>query len=460
LDLQEKNKLYRALPSVDKLLNQTQVSASLPPALVTSLARKVLDNTRKMIEAGEATEVIALETLVARLEQEVNTILELSLCPVINATGVVLHTNLGRAPLSQAAAKAAATIASNFSTLEFDLATGERGCRLDHVSALLAQVSGAEAGIVVNNCASAILMVLTCFARDREMILSRSQAVEIGGSFRIPDVMAQSGVRLVEVGTTNKTYAHDYTAAISPTTWGFMHVHSSNFKIIGFTHNPTLAELAQLAHAHNLVLIDDLGSGALLDTAQYGLAHEPTVQESLAAGTDLVLFSGDKLLGGPQAGLIVGRQALIDKLKKHPLARALRVDKMTLAALQVTLQHYLKGETTTHIPSWHMLAQTPTQLEQRAAAWLEQLGAWPGAKLIPGFSTVGGGSLPGETLPTYLLALPALSNRSIDALTTALRKHTPPLIGRVERETLLLDPRTVLAGEDEIVVAALKQLLS
>lgn len=457
--------LYRTLPAIDKLLRQTCImelveSENLPHSLMTKLAREVLATARKQIESGGAAEVVSLEALVTRLEDEVAAVLALSLRKVINATGVVIHTNLGRAPLSRAATEAVSQIADGFSTLEFDLETAARGSRLAHVSDLIARLSGAEAGIVVNNCASAVFMVLSCFAPTREVILSRSQAVEIGGSFRIPDVMAQTGARLVEVGTTNKTYAHDYAEAVTPITVALMHVHSSNFKIIGFTHTPTLEEMAQVAHAHHLLLIDDLGSGALLDTVRYGLSHEPMVQESIAAGADLVLFSGDKLLGGPQGGLIAGRKVLIDKLKKHPLARALRIDKMTLAALQVTLQHYLKDEASQHIPVWQMLSQTPAQIQVRAQGWLARLTEWPGAAIIDGFSTVGGGSLPGETLPTRLLALPALVARSVDSLTASLRKNNPPIIGRVERETLLLDPRTVLPGEDELLIAALQRLVT
>ena len=456
--------LYRALPAIDKLLRQPPIvelveTESLPPSLLTELARQVLAAARKQIESGGTAAEVSLEALVAHLEDEVAKVLELSLRKVINATGVVIHTNLGRAPLSRAATGAVGQIADGFSTLEFDLETASRGSRLAHVEDLIARLSGAEAGIVVNNCASAVFMVLSCFAPTREVILSRSQAVEIGGSFRIPDVMAQTGARLVEVGTTNKTYAHDYAEAITSNTIALMHVHSSNFKIIGFTHTPTLAEMAQVAHTNHLLLIDDLGSGALLDTAHYGLSHEPMVQESIAAGADLVLFSGDKLLGGPQGGLIAGRKALIDKLKKHPLARALRTDKMTLAALQVTLQHYLKNEAVQHIPVWQMLSQTPTQIGERAQAWLTRLTDWPGAAIIDGFSTVGGGSLPGETLPTRLLALPTLPSRSADSLTATLRKNNPPIIGRVEREKLLFDPRTVLPGEDELLIAALGGLL-
>jgi len=300
-------------------------------------------------------------------------------------------------------------------------------------------------------------MVLAAFARDKEVIVSRGQAVEIGGAFRIPDVITQGGGKLVEVGTTNKTYQRDYEAVISPNTAMLLRVHSSNFKVIGFTHTTTLEEMAELAQKHNLILADDLGSGTFIDTARYGLAHEPTVQESIAAGAQLVTFSGDKLLGGPQAGLIAGKKELIEKLKKHPLARALRLDKMTLAALQVTLLHYLRGEAERKIPVWQMISLSLSQIEQRAEGWRQALSEiWPGVSTSAGTSTIGGGSLPGETLPTCLLSLPPLPERSSTALMAALRHNRPPIIARVERDRLLFDPRTVLPNQDEALLEGLR----
>jgi L-seryl-tRNA(Ser) seleniumtransferase len=392
--------------------------------------------------------------------EEVSEALEGSLREVINASGVILHTNLGRAPLSREAAEAVQRVSGLYNNLEYDLESGERGSRMSHVSDIVARLSGAEAALVVNNNAAAVFMALSAFARDREVILSRGQAVEIGGSFRIPDVMTQSGAKLVEVGTTNKTYIRDYEAAITPQTAMLMRVHSSNFKVIGFTHSASLEEMAQLAEERGLILVDDLGSGTFMDTARYGLAHEPTVPESIRAGAHLVTFSGDKLLGGPQAGLIAGKKALIDRLKKHPLARALRVDKMTIAALQVTLQHYLKDEAERKIPVWQMMSRSTESLKRQAESWRERLAqSWPGAATLEGLSTVGGGSLPGEVVPTWLLALPVPPGRSADNLTAQLRHHRPPVVGRVERETLLFDPRTVLPDQEEILLGALEKLV-
>ncbi len=460
--------LLRGLPSVDKLLKaeglQTLIEdEGVPRELLLELAREILDGVRGAVRRGEITNGanLSLEALAGRVAEEAAEVLEGSLREVINAAGVILHTNLGRAPLSREAAEAVQRVSGLYNNLEYDLESGERGSRMAHVSDLVARLCGAETALVINNNAAAVFMVLSAFAKEREVILSRGQAVEIGGSFRIPDVMTQSGTRLVEVGTTNKTYISDYADAITPQTAMLMRVHSSNFKIIGFTHSASLEEMAQLANERNVILVDDQGSGTFMDTARYGLTHEPTVQESIQAGAHLVTFSGDKLLGGPQAGLIAGKKALVDRLKKHPLARALRVDKMTIAALQVTLQHYLRNEAERKIPVWQMMARPLESIERQAGEWRDQLATvWPGATTVEGLSTVGGGSLPGETLPTCLLALPVPSGRSADALTATLRRNRPPIVGRVERETLLFDPRTVLPEQEETLLAALHQLAS
>ncbi|MFP4324305.1 MAG: L-seryl-tRNA(Sec) selenium transferase, partial [Anaerolineales bacterium] len=391
------------------------------------------------------------EVLIARAEAHLETLFAHSLRPVINATGVILHTNLGRAPLSAEAIEEIRQIAEGYSDLEFDLATGKRGKRQAHVELLVADIIGAEAAMVVNNNAAATMLALAGLAAGREVIISRGQLVEIGGGFRMPDVMRQSGVHMVEVGTTNRTLIVDYENAITPETALLMRAHYSNFKQIGFVQETNLADLADLAHTHGLLLLDDLGSGALLDTAAYGLAHEPTVGESLAADADVITFSGDKLLGGPQAGIIVGKKAPIDRLKRHPLARALRVDKLTIAALVVTLDHYRRGQAETHIPVWCMLATPLDDLQKRAEDWASACGG----EVIPGESTVGGGSLPGETLPTWLCAHPTASPQRAQ---TALRECDPPIIARVQNERLLLDPRTVLTHQHEIVKTELKQL--
>jgi L-seryl-tRNA(Ser) seleniumtransferase len=298
-----------------------------------------------------------------------------TLRPVINGTGVIIHTNLGRAPLSDGALAAMQAVAGGYSNLEFDLAAGERGSRYDHTRTLLAELTGAEDGLVVNNNAAAVFLVLSALAAGREVLISRGQLVEIGGGFRIPDVLRQSGARLVEVGTTNRTHLPDFASALTPQSAAIMRVHSSNFKQIGFVTMPEPAELAALARAQGLLFIDDLGSGTLLDVGPLGLAHEPTVPESVAAGADLVTFSGDKLLGGPQSGLIVGRRELIAQLRRHPLTRALRVDKLTLAALEATLRTYQRGRAQTEIPVWQMLVAPVAALHARAEVWQHTLAA-------------------------------------------------------------------------------------
>ena len=381
-----------------------------------------------------------------------SSLLRSSLYPVINATGVIIHTNLGRAPLSRAAQEAMSET-SAYSNLEYDMAAGQRGSRYVHAGELLCRLTGAEAGLVVNNDAGAVLLILTALAKGRDVIISRGQLVEIGGGFRIPDVMTQSGARLVEVGTTNRTYLRDYEAAITEETAILLHVHTSNFRLLGFVHQTPVADMVALAREHDLPAIEDLGSGALLDTAQFGLSHEPTVQESLAAGADLVCFSGDKLLGGPQAGIIVGRSALIDVLSRHPLTRALRVSKSIIAGLQATLFHYLKGEALNQIPVWQMIAVDIGQIESRATslvAWLRKMNVQ--TEVAEGRSKIGGGSLPEETLPTCLVAIRVAAPQE---LAQRLRQGSPPVIGRIEKDAFLLDLRTVLPTEE----AGLRQAL-
>jgi L-seryl-tRNA(Ser) seleniumtransferase len=376
-----------------------------------------------------------------------------SLVPVINATGVVLHTNLGRAPLSAAALQAIQAAARGYSNLEFDLRLGKRGSRLMHAEELLTHLTGAESALVVNNNAAAMLLVLTALAKRRRAVISRTQLVEIGGGFRVPEVMSQSGTRLVEVGATNQVHLADYESALQEPAAVVLRVHPSNFRIIGFTGEPTLGELIQLAHRKGALLVDDLGSGALLETGRFGLAHEPMVQESVSLGADLVCFSGDKLLGGPQAGIIVGRTDLISVLRRHPMARAVRADKLCLAALSATLLHYLKDEAERAIPAWVMICKTPEQNRARAHHWAEVLGQ---GEVIPGQSTVGGGSLPGETQPTYLLSLDVEHPNQFLA---RLRAGRPPVIARVEGEHVVLDPRTVLPEEEGALLVGLQNAM-
>jgi L-seryl-tRNA(Ser) seleniumtransferase len=447
----------RKLPSIDKLL-QAEISRSLVQAYSHDLAvealRQALDAARQAIFAGEAA--LSQDELVSQAARILKERLRPTLHPVINATGVIIHTNLGRALLSPAARAAMDQAARSYSNLEYDLEAGQRGSRYVHAEEFLCRLTGAEAALVVNNNAGAVLLILGALARDREVIISRGQLVEIGGGFRIPDVMKQGGAVLVEVGATNRTHLRDYEVAITDQTAMLLRAHRSNFRMTGFVTEPTLTEMADLAHSRGLLLGDDLGSGTLLDTTAYGLSHEPTIQESLTAGADIVSCSGDKLLGGPQAGIILGRADLIAQLRRFPLTRALRVDKTTLAGLQATLLHYIKGEATTEVPVWRMIAAPLEALAARAEAWVGRLaaaGLQP--EVIDGRSAVGGGSLPGETLPTRLVAL---REPSPEQLTTSLRRANPPVIARVEDGRLVLDPRTVQPEEEEtlleVVVAA------
>jgi L-seryl-tRNA(Ser) seleniumtransferase len=450
----------RKLPSIDKLL-QAEISRSLVRAYSHDLAvealRQALDAARQAIFAGEAT--LSQDELVSQAARILKERLRPTLHPVINATGVIIHTNLGRALLSPAARAAMDQAARSYSNLEYDLEAGQRGSRYVHTEDFLCHLTGAEAALVVNNNAGAVLLILSALARDREVIISRGQLVEIGGGFRIPDVMKQGGALLVEVGATNRTHLRDYEAAITDQTAMLLRAHRSNFCMTGFVAEPTLAEMADLAHSRGLLLGDDLGSGTLLDTADYGLSHEPTIQESLAAEADIVSCSGDKLLGGPQAGIILGRADLIAQLRRFPLTRALRVDKTTLAGLQATLLHYIKGEATKKVPVWCMIAAPLEALAARAEAWAGRLaaaGLQP--EVIEGRSAVGGGSLPGETLPTWLVTL---REPSLEQLATSLRRANPPVIARIEDGRLVLDPRTVQPEEEEalleVVIAAVQE---
>ncbi len=456
------NEEFRKLPSVDELLAHNiivQLSASFPHAFITNLVRKQLDETRKSIAAGGKCPVVdeIARSIADRLQNYTTT----SLRPVINATGVVLHTNLGRASLSRDAIEAMRVVSAGFSNLEFDLESGARGSRQAHVEKLLCEVTGAEAGLIVNNNAAAVLLGLSEHARRKEIIVSRGQAVEIGDSFRIPDVMRQSGAKLVEVGTTNCTYTKDYEQAITQSTAAFLRVHSSNFKVIGFTSEVSIEELVASANVRGLPVFDDLGSGCFLDTAQFGLDAEPMVQRSVAAGVSLIFFSGDKLVGGPQAGIIVGKRQYVDKLRRHPLARAVRIDKIRLAGLIATLIHYLRGEATSKIPIWRMISMSVEEIEKRALMYAEATGGL--GKVVNGESMVGGGSLPGSTLPTKMVIIGKGEKKTsslIIKINRDLRHWNTPIIARIQDNNLLLDPRTVLVEEDPIVCSALKALIS
>jgi L-seryl-tRNA(Ser) seleniumtransferase len=409
--------------------------------LTTEAIRLVLDEIRSAIRSGVPApdQAELLDRVADRLRQWTMTRPR----AVINATGVIIHTNLGRAPLSAEAVEAMTGVAAGYSDLEYNLERGERGSRLDAVEDLLKLVTGAEAALVVNNNAGATLLALSALASGKGALISRGQLVEIGGGFRVPDVMEQSGAKLIEVGTTNRTHRHDYEMAlVTKDVAAIVRAHSSNFRTIGFTTEVPLPELVELANWKNIPLIDDLGSGALLDTAQYGLAHEPTVQESVAAGAHVICFSGDKVLGGPQAGIIIGKAQYVEPLKKHPLARALRMDKLDLAALSATLVHYLKGEAAQKIPVWRMISLPLSEIQAQANEFAQQLRvAGFEAVVIDGQSTIGGGSLPGETLPTKLVALNVASP---DDFLARLRRGDPPVVARIESDRVVIDLRTVI----------------
>jgi L-seryl-tRNA(Ser) seleniumtransferase len=446
----------RNLPSVNRLLQLAEIrslSADFGHDLVVDAIRETLVLARDaMVSGGRCPQESQLVRQVVALLREW---LRPSLRPVINATGVIIHTNLGRAPLSQRARKSMEYAARGYSNLEYDLEEGRRGSRYVHAEVLLTRLTGAEASLVVNNNAGAVLLILSTLACGQEVVISRGQLVEIGGGFRIPDVMRQSGARLVEVGTTNRTHKSDYEEAIGSETAAVMRVHHSNFKMLGFTQDVSLANMVAIAKDHKCLVFDDLGSGTLLDTVTVGLKHEPTVQESVAGGADLVSFSGDKLLGGPQAGIIVGRASLVEALRQHPLTRALRVGKTTLAGLQATLQHYVTGKAMSDVPIWRMLGLSPEHLMPRVEGWraaLMEKCSGVMVEVIEGHSTVGGGSLPGETLPTVLLGL---NVPSPETFSLRLRSGNPPVVGRIENDRFLLDPRTVLAEEEEALLKAL-----
>jgi L-seryl-tRNA(Ser) seleniumtransferase len=445
----------RDLPAVEELL-QTKTAAELIAQYGRSLAlnaiRETLDRIRTRFLSGEITVLPLHDLIFAQADALLGSWVKPTLRPVINASGVILHTNLGRAPLSDATIRAMDMASRGYSTLEYDLEKGARGSRLIHAESVLQKLTGAESAIIVNNNASAVLLILSALANRKRVIISRSQLVEIGGGFRIPDVMKQSGAKLVEVGATNKVRLSDYQSALEESTALVMRAHRSNFKIVGFTEEPELKEIVDLARQTGVPVVDDLGSGALYDTAKYDLAHEPTVQESLAAGADVVCFSGDKLLGGPQAGIIIGRKELLDKIRKHPLARAVRADKTCLAGVTATLLHYLKDEAEREIPILKMMLLTPKQIQGRVEAWILELGQ---GEIVAGESTVGGGSLPDESFPTFLLLL---SVESPDRFLKRLRMQNPPIIARTANDKVLLDPRTVLPEQEGALLVGLKNV--
>jgi L-seryl-tRNA(Ser) seleniumtransferase len=446
----------RQIPSVDHLIKAESIANSIAVygrPLTVQAIRAVLAGVRTNYTSGSS--VPNEDELVDRVAQQLTKWTAPTLVPVINTTGVILHTNLGRAPLSKSALESIQKSALNYNSLEYQLEKGRRGSRSVHAESYLKQLTGAEGVLVVNNNASAVLLILSALARRRKVLIARSQLVEIGGGFRIPDVMVQSGAKLFEIGTTNRVHLHDYESALEEESIKLvMRAHRSNFQILGFTSEPTLAEIVDVSHHAGIPVVDDLGSGSLLETSNFGLGHEPMVQESLSAGVDLVCFSGDKLLGGPQAGIILGKSGLINKLNKHPLARAIRPDKLCLAALSATLLHYLRSEAETEIPIWQMISEPLDKIKSRASLWIETIGQ---GELIEGSSTVGGGSLPGETLPTWLVAI---NLRHPDKFLSLLRRSQPPIIARLEDDQVVLDPRTVLPDQEDQLLSDLHNIVN
>jgi L-seryl-tRNA(Ser) seleniumtransferase len=446
---------FRALPSIDQLLQRPaarDLVTRFGAAATTAALRAAVGSARDAIVRGDDASLVAgPDTLLARAATTLAAADRGSLVPVVNATGVVIHTNLGRAPLAARAVERIGEVARGYATLEYDLARGARGSRAVHAEGLLCALTGAEAAVVVNNNAAAMLLVLGALARGREVLISRGELVEIGGGFRVPDVMTQSGAGLREVGTTNRTRLSDFTAAMGPSTALVLRVHPSNFRIEGFTEQPPLAAVVDAAHAAGVAVVEDLGSG----NVDAGSPWEPTVQASLAAGVDLVAVSGDKMLGGPQAGIVLGRKALVDRLRAHPLMRALRVDKLTYAALEGTLLEHRAGRAHDTVPVLRMLHTPKAAVTARADALAGALraGGWQ-ATVIDGESAIGGGSAPGVTVPTSLVRL-GWPGWSADRLEAWLRARTTPIIARIEDDAVVLDLRTVAEGDDAELAAAL-----
>jgi L-seryl-tRNA(Ser) seleniumtransferase len=426
-------------------------------SLTLTAVRDVLDDVRLAIRTGNSP-ISTEDEILNRAEQLLFDQLQPTLRPIINATGVIVHTNLGRSVLSRASIAAVAEVAQSYSNLEYDLDEGGRGSRSVHAESLLRRLNNAESAFVVNNNAAAVLLMLTALCQGKEVIISRGQLIEIGGGFRVPDVMAQSGAKLVEVGTTNRTHVRDYQNAINDETAAILVAHHSNFRILGFTTEPSLGELSGVAREHGVLMLYDQGSGAVRDLTQYGLRQEPTVQDALGSGVDLIAFSGDKLLGGPQSGILCGGERLIREIRRHPLARAVRADKMCLAALAATLRAHLTERAIRDVPVWQMIGATEEELRLRADFWSVKLtDAGLAVEVRKGHSTVGGGSLPGATLATWLTEI---KFDNVEKLGAALRAANQPVVGRIADNRLVLDPRTVLEEQDEIMLASIIEAAS
>lgn len=461
VDVAGSNALLRSLPGVDEVLGSAEAGdwlSVLPRPSVVNLVRGAIAETRSEALAGRMhPETAPLDAVKVRVGEAIDALLRTSLRPVINASGVILHTNLGRAPLGQAAIEAIVETAGSYSTLEYDLATGRRGKRDAHCSALIKHLLGAP-GIVVNNNAAAVFLALNELAREGEVIVSRGELIEIGDGFRIPEILEASQATLREVGTTNRTHLEDYRKAINPRTKAVVRIHPSNFRQVGFTGRPSLRDLAALAASEGLPLVEDLGSGCFEDLERVGIEREPTVKESLAAGVDIVTFSGDKLLGGPQAGIIAGRAQLVERIRRNPLFRALRVDKLTVAALSATLRAHV-ASLDADLPALRFTHRSEDNLAARAQHLVERLQALrvPRVETVSGKSVLGGGSTPMQTLPSVLVAIHPSGRNTARRIESGLRASVPAVIARIENDTVLLDLRTVFEKDEDSLIAAVVQ---
>lgn len=457
--------LYKQIPKVDEVLELECIKGmtDIPRKLILDAIRDELDQIRAEIKNSLLTIEnidLRIESIGENVKQRICIFEQSHLKRVINATGTIIHTNLGRSLLSKKAAEKLVEVAYHYSNLEYNLELGQRGSRYSHVEKRLCEITGAEAAIVVNNNASAVMLVLSTMAKNREVIMSRGELVEIGGSFRVPDVMSQSGAKLIEVGTTNKTHLSDYQNAITEETAALMKVHTSNYRILGFTASVELEALVELAHQRGIPAIEDIGSGVLIDLAHYGLEHEPTVQESIRAGVDVVSFSGDKLLGGPQAGIIVGKKEYIDQMKKNPLTRAIRVDKFTVSALEETLKSYMDEKTAIkEIPTLRMITESIELLTQKAEAitnTFTNLDKYMDYQIAEGYSQIGGGAMPLTLIPSKVIEISS-KTISVNELESKLRKQPIPIVARIFQDKLILDVRTILEEEEELISGILKQ---
>jgi L-seryl-tRNA(Ser) seleniumtransferase len=453
-----KSRKLRQIPSIEEILQSEGLHkyiSSLSRPLVTQISRKIVDQIRK--ELSKKSFSISREIIITRIIEELENLSSSTLKPVINGTGVIIHTNLGRAPIGGEVLKHISEVSISYSSLEYDLKKGKRGERTTFLEKLLCELSGAETALVVNNNAAAVLLILSGLAKGKEVIISRGELVQIGGGFKIPEILAESGAVMKEVGTTNRTSISDYQRAINKNTRVLLKVHKSNFWMSGFVKELAVEELVSLGRKHRLITVEDLGSGAVLFTEDFGLGHEPRITEGISAGADLVCFSGDKLLGGPQAGIVIGRKKYVDQLRKNPLYRALRVDKMVISGLEQVTSNYLKKEEE-KIPIWKMISISLEDLRRRAEKISAQLNAFGiSASLKESKSTVGGGSLPGETLPTIILSLN--SEIPADNLSEKFRNLEFPIIGRIEKNRFILDLRTIFPEQEEIVIQSIKRVL-